>query len=203
MALVKAAVSVIDDWTAVAQGDVVESTEYDSSSDYSILLSIQAFLDTTTAHVGTEFIPQYSVAAAGDEDWISLPSFIALVGTAATFVVTTEAASGQKVIVSTTLPAGFDPDDASLLIVGIEDGTLINSELVTVRLYTNNDNITVLNNLANTHAITTTSAWNIAIDMPYPIPSEASRVRLVINNGYDSNGSTLNYRLTAKTITSL
>lgn len=203
MALTKPAPTVIDDWTAIAQGDIVESSEYDCSANYAWLLGIQAFLDSTTVHVGTEFIPQYSASSSGDEDWISLQPFTALNGTAATFIVTTEASSGQKVIISTTLPSGFDPDDKDLLIVGVEDNTLINSELVTVRTYTSNTDINVLDNLANTHAVTTTNCFNIAINRPYLISPEASRVRLVINNAYDSNGSTLNYRLTANPITGL
>ncbi len=200
MVLTKPVPTVIDDWTAVAQGDIVESSEHDCSGHYNWILSIQAFLDTATAHTGTEFIPQYSASSTGDEDWISLQPFSALAGTAATFVISTEASSGQKIILGTTV-AGFDPDDTDLLVVGVEDTTLVNSELVTVRLYSVGTSITVLNDLTNTHAVTTSSCYDIAIDKPYSIPEEASRVRVVINNALDSDGSTLNYKLIANPIT--
>ncbi len=203
MALTKPTPVVILDWTAVAQGDIVAASAYDCSTYYSWLLGIQAFLDTTTAHNGTEFIVQYLASASNDEDWITLVPFIALVGTAATFVVTTEASSGQKVIISTTLPSGFDPDDKDHLIVGVEDTTLANSELVTVRTWTVNANINVLDNLTNTHAVTTSNVYNITINKPILIPIEAQKVRVIVNNAKHSTGSTLNYRLTANAVTGL
>lgn len=206
MALTKLDDIVIDDWTAVAQtadDSVVVSSEYDASGNYETILNIQAFLDSTTAHTGTEFTVQYSTSSTGDENWIGLVSFVALVGTAATFVVTTEASSGQKVIISTTLPAGFDQEDAEHLVVGVEDTVLANSELVTVKGYTLNTSITCVDNLTNTHAVTTTNCYNIAFTRAVSIPFPVERIRLMINNDYDSDGSTLNYRFSANGVTGL
>lgn len=206
MALTKLDDTVIDDWTAVAQtadDSVVVSSVYNAASNYETLLNIQAFLNTTTAHTGTEFTIQYSTSSTGNENWIDLVAFIALVGTAATFVVTTEAASGQKVIVSTTLPAGFDQEDADHLVVGVEDTVLADSELVVVKGYTLDTSITCVDNLANTHAITTSNCYNIAFTKAISIPFPVERIRLLINNDRDSDGSTLNYRLSANGVTGL
>lgn len=180
----------IQDWTAVAQNTIAESAVEDVSPNYGSMLYIQAFLDTVTAHTGTKFIVQASNADSGDEDWYDFGAeFVELIGTAATDLIENNPLAASSTAITLTGHA--------LTVLGkwlgIEDGTLINSELIFEKSQTANE-VVILNGTTNAHALNT-AIFNVAMTKSIFIPPEVARVRVIIVNSYDTNGSTLNYKV--------
>lgn len=197
MSLTKTA-EAITDWTAVAQNIIAESGILDISGHYAIALQIQAALDSATAHTGTRFIIQVSSNSSGDEDWQDLTEFIALIGTAITDSIEDNPLPASSTSLTLT--------GHSLTIEGvwilIEDGTLVNSELIFVKSQSANA-VVALDGTTNEHA-QNTPVFNIAISKTIIIPMESGlRVRLIVDNSYDDNGSSLNYKIRATKITAL
>jgi len=180
----------LQDWTAVAQNTIVHSAILDVSDLFQAELCLQAFLDTTTAHTGTKFIVQTSSAASGDEDWHDLTPFSALVGTAATDLIEDNPLAAAATSIALTGHA--------LTVLGkwlaIEDGTLINSELVFESAQSANA-VVILDGTTNEHALNT-AVFNVAISKsPITLPAGTIRARVVVDNSYDADGSTLNYKV--------
>ena len=196
MAITKA-VEAITDWTAVAQNTIGESGTLDCSGHYATELCIQAFLDTTTAHTGTKFIVQVSSNTTGDEDWQDYTEFVALIGTAATDLIEDNPLAATSTAIALTSHA--------LTVEGIwlaiEDGTLVNSELVFEKSQTTNE-VVVLDGTTNEHALNT-AIFNVAISKVIVLDASINRARVIIDNSYDDNGSTLNYKLRATKITAI
>jgi len=185
----------IQDWTAVAQNTIAKSAEHDLSGSHAAILHIQAALDTTTAHTGTRFITQISASESGDEDWQDFAEFVALIGTAATDLIEDDPlAAGSTTIALTT---------HALTVLGkwllIEDGTLANSELVFESEQAANS-ITIFDGTTNAHAVNT-AIFNIAMVQNISLPKSANRVRLIVDNSYDADGSTLNYKARISNVT--
>jgi len=203
MALVKSVVQ-IQDWTAVAQNGVSESAIYDNSANYTSALNIQAFLNSTVAHQGTEFLVQVSANAAGDEDWQDLVRFMSLAGTALTITITNNPAPvGTTVFTSGTVAAGWEVKELSSRIVGIKDiNTLVNSELMLQTGYVSNTSITVQDDSTNAHAVNSV-IYSIAMTQNIVLPTWVNRARVFVNNNYDNGGASLSYKVRASIITSL
>lgn len=177
------------DWTAVAQNELVKSAEIDISGASKASLHIQAALDTTTAHTGTRFLVQTSDQAAGDEDWQPHVDFVALIGTAATDLIEDDPLAAGSTDIALTGHALTV--EGKLLF--IEDGTLANSEIVMEASQTANEVVTI-DGTTNAHALNT-AIFNIAAIQNVALPSTAMRARLIIDNTYDADGSTLNYKM--------
>ena len=180
----------IQDWTAVAQNAVAVSAVEDVSPNYGSMLYIQAFLDTTTAHTGTKFVVQASNADSGDEDWYDFGAeFVELVGTAATDLIEDNPLAASSTQIALTGHA--------LTVLGkwlaIEDGTLINSELVLEKSQTANE-VVILDGTTNAHALNT-AIFNVAMTKSIFIPPEVARVRVVVVNSYSAAGSSVNYKV--------
>lgn len=193
-AIVKSTES-IQDWTAVAQNTVGESAIYDLSGVYETILHLQAALDTITAHTGTRFIVQISGAASGDEDWQDLTEFVALIGTAATDTIEDDPLAAGSTAIALT-GHGLTVEGIWLF---IEDGTLVNSELVFESAQAVNS-VTILDGTTNAHVLST-AIFNVAMVQNVSIPASANRLRLVVDNTYDDNGSTLNYKARVSKVT--
>ncbi len=185
-------VAQIQDWTAVAQNTVAKSATYDFSGKHGGIFHIQAALDTTTAHTGTKMIIQISSATSGDEDWQNLTEFIALIGTAATDLIENNPLAAGATSITLTAHA--------LTVLGkllfIEDGTLANSEIIMEASQSANA-IVALDGTTNAHAVNT-AIFNVAMTQAISIPYGVNRIRLVVDNSYDSDGSTLNYKVNAE-----
>ena len=179
----------VQDWTAVAQNAMSKSAECDLSGVGSAVLHIQAALDTTTAHTGTQFIVQGSGSDTGNADWHTIAPFVALIGTAATDAIEDAPLAAGSTAIKLT---GHALTVLSKWLF-IKDGTLANSELVFESAQTANE-VVVLDGTENAH-IATTAIWNVAMEQIVIIPFAIKRVRLVVDNTYDDNGSTLNYKL--------
>ena len=182
---------VLQDWTAVAQNTVGESATLDISTFYHTSLLIQAFLDTTTAHTGTRFIIQLSHNAAGDENWGDFTQFNELVGTAVTDLIE----DNPLIATSTVITLTGHAYTALAKWMAIEDGTLVDSELVFEVAQAVNT-ITILDGTANAHAVNT-PMFNIAFSNSSIAVMIGSglRMRVLVDNTYDADGSTLNYRV--------
>lgn len=201
MAITKA-VESINDWTAVAQNTVGESATLDCSGHYATNLCIQAFLDTATAHTGTEFIVQVSSNTTGDEDWHDYNKIVALVGTANTEPITNDPLAPGSTTITMADTGGLYETYPMGRWLAIEDDTLTYSELVLNTGFTTNTSITILDGTANNH-IQNTAMFDIAISYVIILDSTVNRARLVVNNTYDVDGSTLNYKVRATEVTAI
>ena len=194
MAITKA-VEQVTDWTAVAQNTIIESGILDCSGHYATELCIQAFLDTTTAHTGTKFIVQVSANTSGNEDWHDYTEFVALVGTAATDLIENDPLNAAET--SLTLTSHALTVEGKW--IGIEDGTLANSELIFEASQSANA-IIALDGVTNAHDLNT-AVFNVAISKVVVLDASINRARVIIDNSYDDNGSTLNYKLRVTKVT--
>lgn len=179
----------IQDWTAVPQNSIVKSEEYNLKNTNSCILNLQAALDTTTAHTGTKFIIQISGSMSGNEDWQNFVEFVGLIGTAATDLIENDPLAADGTSITLTGHA-FTVEGEWLF---IEDGTLIDSELIFESAHTTNA-ISLLDGVTNAHDVGV-AIFNVAMVQNISIPGSANRVRLLVDNSYDSDGSTLNYKL--------
>ena len=188
----------IEDWVAVAQNTLVKSSEYDLSDAYMAVMHIQAALDTNAvAHTGTRFIVQTSATDEGDEDWMDATEFVALIGTAATDAIEDNPLAAGSTDIKLT-GHGYTTEGAWLL---IEDATLVNSELVRVASQTANE-VVAIDGTTNAHVLNT-AMFNVAMVQSISLPKTAERVRILVDNTYDDNGSTLNYRARVNKVTGL
>lgn len=178
---------LIQDWTAVAQNSIAKSAESNLRGTNTSILHIQAALDTVTAHTGTRFLVQISSAVTGNKNWHDHVEFIGLIGTAATDLIENDPLAADST--SITLTAHALTTLGELLF--IEDATLANSEIVLESAQTTNA-ISILDGVGNEHAVNT-AIFNAVMVQDISIPKEANRVRLIIDNTYDGDGSTLNY----------
>lgn len=192
MADITAGGSVVTDWTAVAQNTLVHSGETDISDDLEAQLHLQAFLDTATAHTGTRIIVEVSYNTSGDEDWVELTSIVILVGTANAELIDDNPLGAASTTITISDTTGYVTNGT---ILAIEDGTLVNSEIIRQTGYTTNTNITILDGTTNAHA-NTDNLYNVAISRVIALlTASVRRVRVIIDNTFDADGSTLNYRL--------
>jgi len=180
--------TALNDWTAVPQNTLTHSGELEVAGVQKAQMQIQAALDTTTALTGTRFIPQASNQISGDEDWYPVTDFVALIGTAATDLIEDNPLAAGSTDIALTGHALTV--EGKLLF--IEDGTLANSEIAMEASQSANE-VVLLDGTTNAHALNT-AIFNVAMMQVVSLPSEAMRARLVIDNTYDDNGSTLNYR---------
>jgi len=192
------AVAAVDEWANIAQNTVREGATTDTSAMYQAMLHIDVALTSTTAHTGTKIDVQVSSATSGDEDWTTLTSFISITGTAASEAMGTEAAAQTVLEVAST--TGFEADEARWIF--ILDNTVADSEMIYQVSHVSNTSITCQDGITNAH----TSAdvlWNVAQTLTVTLPSTANRVRVIYDNTYDSNGSSLHTKTRISSITAL
>jgi hypothetical protein len=196
-ATVTKSVASVTDWTAVAQNTVVESATIDCSACARSLLQIQAFLDTTTAHTGTRFIVQVSSNTTGDEDWQDYTEFVGLIGTAATDLIEDNPLAAGSTSIALTGHA--------LTVRGkwlaIEDGTLVNSELI-FEVSSSANAVVILDGTTNAHA-QNVAIFNVALTQSILIDPTVYRLRVLIDNTYDSDGSSCNVKIRTSKVTSM
>jgi hypothetical protein len=204
MALTKVEQIVIQDWVIVAQGGV-GSCIIDVSTYNKITLCLQGFIDTTdtTAHIGTEFIIGMStlpINEVSDEDWHDMIApFVRLIGTMnpEPQLHLTDPAPVDTVLFPVTSTTGYVVADVTLPWIVIHDPTPENSELARLVAITANTNLTIKDGTTNTHAKTTTLFGNIAFSESLPFEvTDIKRMRVLVNNNYDSNGAKVYFRVT-------
>lgn len=189
--------SQLDDWTAVAQNVLVESTNDDFSANHASILTIYAALDTTTAHTGTKFKIQTAGKATDDEDWADFDEITGLIGTAATDLIEDNPLAASATTITLTGHA-LTTEGVWLF---IEDGTLINSELVYLKSQTANQ-LVLVDGTTNSHA-QNTAIFNVVMTAVRYIPMGVGRIRVLVDNTFDDDGSSLNFKITVQEVTDI
>ena len=197
MALTKAG-SVIDAWAEIAQNATREGAEADVSAQYDAALMVDCALSSTTAHTGTEIIVQVSEETAGDGFWTTIARFIGPTGTAVTANVAATEPVGETVIATTNPVTQNVDNDGKYKFIENTDAAA-NSEIVftTANSADAGDTITIMHGLANEQTANSDwwdidSATSEAVKSQLvPLPMSASRARVVYNNKYDADGSTV------------
>jgi hypothetical protein len=186
-------------WSAVALNAVSEGAEIDTSLHYLTRLHIQAFLDTAaaTAHTGTEVKVQLNSALTGDEGWADHLIWTILVGTCnpEPQLHLTDPAPVGTVLFPVTSTTGYVVADVAMPWIVLQDATLANSELLQLTTVVGSTSLTVLDGTTRTHAKTTAIFGNIAYSQMIPVVTkDFTRMRIVMNNSFDSNGAIMNFR---------
>lgn len=209
MALTKAVASV-DAWAEVAQNAVREGAIADLTATFDAVLLIDCALSSTTAHTGTEILVQVSSNTTGDADWHVLARLMGPVGTAVKADFAGTEAAGQTVL-SVTNPATANVDNNGKLKFVEHTATPANSEIVfqTANSGDDGDTITVLDGLTNEQtadsdlfdidSATASAVGSYMIPIPFGIP----RARVIYNNMYDPDGSTVHTRCRLAKVTAI
>ena len=180
-------VAAVDEWALVAQNALREGATTDVSGAYDVILHIDIALNTETAHTGTVIEVQISSETAGDEGWSTLGSpWIGPTGTANAEVTSGTENAGATVIecASTT---GYLAD--GFIWIFFQHTTPANSELSLLVSHVANTSVTVLDGIANDQ--TAGTMYNKARRYAIPIPLSANRVRVIYDNTFDVDGSTV------------
>ncbi len=201
MAITKSSESVTD-WTAVAQNAVGESSVIDCSGHYETLVQFQVALTSETTHDGTRFIIQVSSATSGDEDWVTLITLCPdeIRATATNEPIDDDPLSAGSTTIQVTDTNQYEYDKAKWIY--IKDGTIANSEIVLLVSHVLDTSLTIQDGTTNEHAVDTdlyNYVWCRTIRLPYA----ANRARVIVDNTYDSGGSSLDYRLRITKMTAL
>ena len=188
----------VDEWAEVAQNSFREGAVIDISGSYSTGVTVSWAVTTETAHTGTGMEIQVSMNTSGDEDWATLISPQFGVGTAASEVTSGTETPGATVIecASTT---GFVADEIRWIF--FEHTTPANSELAKLVSAVTNTSVTVMDGITNDQ--TAGTMFNLAGTATYSIPMFYNRMRVVIDNTVDPDGSTVHTKTEVLTIPSL
>lgn len=198
MALTKSG-ALVQDWTEIASLVVETSPSIDVSAAYEIDLQLQAAVNDATlaTHDGTKFIIQVSSSASGDEDWVSVTSFIDLIGTTEDGSLTTASVPTDTSLIDTK--DNISTDGGYIL---VKDPAIANSEIAYVTSLATGV-INILDGLTNAHTgdTTLTKIRNIATSRNIKIQgSNVLRARVFVDNHYDASALPIIYKL-SKTIT--
>ncbi len=183
-------VAAIDEWAQVNQNAVREGATTDVSGAYDVMLHIDIALSTETAHTGTMIEVQVSSTTSGDEEWSTLGSpWVGPTGTA-----NSEATSGTEVATSTVIECastiGYLAD--GVIWIFFEHTTPANSEMALLVSHVANTSVTLLDGIGNDQ--TAGTMFNIARRYVIPIPLSTNRVRVIYDNTFDVDGSTVHTR---------
>ena len=85
--------------------------------------------------------------------------------------------------------------------LAIEDGTLVNSELF-FEVSQSANAIVALDGTTNEHALNV-AIFNVAFSRVISLDETVQRVRVLVSNCYDSDGSTCNFRLRSTQVTAV
>lgn len=171
--------TVIDDWATIAAASVRTGATHDMSNGYSATLHILFATTEAIAHNDCTITVE-TRSGPEDEDWVTLTEFRTATVTADVTTVDVESpAAGKKLYVANTT----NLETVGLLLLVFDD-TVPDSEVVRGVGAANDgdDYIATLDNLVNTHAITTTSVSNNVQEFSLELPMGASTVRVLINN---------------------
>jgi len=198
MALTKSTAEV-DAWAEIAQTGLREGANTNVSDSYSAVLHIDVALSTTTAHTGTEIIVQIGTDTGdANDNWSDLVRFIAVTGTAVLLAFDATEPIGETVI-AVTNPVTANMDNGNKFKF-VENTVAADCEIV---YQTGNsgyagDTITIQDGLTHEQDVTTSIIYDIdnataeALSMhQIDIPATADRIRVLYNNNFDPDGSTV------------
>jgi len=187
---------ILQVYTAVAQNTAVISNEVNIEESIETTVEVTIGLDTTTAHIGTIVTPQVSAHDSGN-NWYNLGSLAQTlgVGTGASEAITNDPLDAGDDEISCASTTGF-------VTVGyriIKDGTLANSEVVQQVSYDSNKSIGINPGVDKEH-LKAVVMWNVADRQVFIIPGTYKRVRLLVDNTYDADGSSIIYAAMVSTV---
>ncbi len=198
MALTKTTAEV-DAWAEIAQAGIREGANTDVSDAYSSTLHIDCALSTTTAHTGTEIIVQVGTDTGdANDNWSDLSRFVGVTGTAVLLAFdATEPIGETTIAVTNPVTANMDNDKKFKF---VENTTAADCEIVyqTANSGDAGDTITIQDGLTHEQDITTSIIYDIddanaeAVSQhQVDVPASADRIRVLYNNNFDPNGSTV------------
>lgn len=192
--------AAVDEWASVAQNAVREGATTDISGNYTTVLHIDMALTSATAHTGTKIEVQVSSNDTGDEDWTTLTSLIGPDGTANPEALGGSEAAGQTVLEVASTTGLYDDDETRWIF--ILDDTIADSEMCYLVSHVADTSVTVQDGTTNAHDASDT-LYDIAQNYTVTVPIEYERVRVMIDNTYDSNGSTVATKTRISQVTGL
>lgn len=210
MALTKSTAE-IDAWAEVAQAGLREGVNTDVSGNYASTLHIDCALSSTTAHTGTEIIVQVGTDTGdADDNWSTLVRFIGPIGTAiSTALAATEPIAETVLAIDNPVTNNQDNDKKFKF---IENTTQADSEIVyqVSNSADAGDTVTIQDGLTHEQDITTSIMYDIddVVDeavsqWQVDIPISADRIRIIYNNNFDPDGSTVFARARITKVTAL
>jgi hypothetical protein len=193
-------VAAVDEWLETAQNAVREGATVDISGDYYAALHIDMAITSTAAHTGSIVWVQVSSNTSGDEDWTTLEKFPGPTGTANSESLSGAEAAAQTVLEVADTTGFYDNDEARWIF--IEDNVVANSEMCLLVSHVGNTSVTVQDGITNAHDASDT-LFDIAENWVINIPPVYSRVRVIFDNTFDSDGATIHTRTRLSRVTEL
>ena len=214
-AITKTETTQAQEWVEIPGGaaadgtDIITTSDIDVSGAYSATLHIDCCISSTTAHTGTEIIVQIASEAGVDDAWTTWTQFVGPTGTAVDADFAAQEAAGQTVL-SITNPVTENIDNDGKFIF-IEAATVANSQIAYQIASGDDAADTITINAGLTAQQETTSdvfSMDSATGSPVgmyaiSIPASASQARVIFNNNYDADGSTVHVRVRATLLTAL
>lgn len=181
--------STADACAEIAQNAVREGATTTINDSYKTNLFIQYAQTDATAHAGTRIIVQVSSNTTGDEDWVTHTEFGSKTGTGNLEVITNNPATAGTTVFTVADTAGYVAD--GVLEVFLEDvTTFANSEWLSLVSAVTNTSATMLDGSTREHA-QNSILNNIAKTYKVELEVGYSRVRVIYDNTYDSDGATV------------
>jgi len=182
----------------VAQNAFREGAVVDLTDAYRAVVSVHWALTSATAHTGTRLLFQGRHAASGDEGWTTLFEPVVGVGTANLEPITNAPAAAGTTVFTVASTAGYTAD--GILRVFLEDvTTFANSEWMMAVAHDTDASVTMLDGSLREHAASSI-LYNVAGVVTF-VPVGWSYLRVIVDNTYDSDGSTVATRtLVTKTV---
>jgi len=181
--------TAVDACAEVAQNAVREGALVDMSTIFEAALHIDLALCTETAHTGSRVIVQTSGNDEGDEDWTDLWDVVYLIGTAVAEAITNNPAAAGTTVFTIADEVGYVAD--GVLDVFLEDvATFANSEWLKLVSAEVDTSLTVQDASTREHAQNSIFS-NVAKRIVVPLGNDVYRARIIYDNTYDPDGSTI------------
>ena len=175
MAAATKANTEVDDWTAAAKDTVTEGSAADVSTTLDAALFVTVVHTDANANALGVLVTVQGRFGAEDEDWRDLYTLRMGAGTASTTTINDADVNAAETTI--TITAGTPTTGERWW---IEDGTLVNSEVVTTTSKASTT-WTVLDGLANDHA-DGLSIFDTVAEKLFPLPNSVSTARVVFAN---------------------
>ena len=194
----------IEDDDVAAQGTITMSGV--ATADETFVIDTQTFTwkssrtgtgEVTIGASAAEAVTNIVAAVTAD-----LATVTAVDGAGDTVVITAATAgSAGNSIVFTEASTNTAVDGTGTLggTIAGADGTLTDSELVFESAQDTNE-VDILDGTTNEHAVGT-AIFNVAMTQNITLSEAVNRVRVVVDNSYDADGSTLNYKVAISKVT--
>jgi len=173
----------------IAQNVMVKSNEkaVDASGENSYIATfhIKSLLNTTTAHTGTRFI----LESYDGKEWQSVFEFVELIGTSNSEAITNNPLEVGQGVGAAPITCASTTGYLVGAILGIADGA--NSETHRIAALATNTSITLNDAVIAQHA-QNTLMYSVAVKKVLTVDlTSHKKIRWVIDNTYDADGSTV------------